>query len=82
MDGSPRFSLNLLELRKVGKGLLIALIGAALTYLSAYMSGADFGMYTPLVVAVWSVVTNFVQKFVVDSSQPDVLPDDSGGGSV
>jgi hypothetical protein len=82
MDGSPGFSLNLLELRKVGKGLLIALIGAALTYLSEYMSGADFGMYTPVIVAVWSVVTNFVQKFIVDNSQPDVLPDDGVGGAV
>ena len=79
MDGSQRFSLNLVELRKVGKGLLIALIVASLTYLSEYMSGADFGVYTPVIVAVWSVVTNFVQKFIADNSKPDVLPDDGGG---
>ena len=48
-----RFSLNTADWLKVGKGALIASVGAGLTYLSANVMGADFGMYTPVVVGGW-----------------------------
>ena len=50
------------------KGLGIALAGAALTYLTSYISGANFGAYTPVVVALWSVVVNFARKYVPDTT--------------
>lgn len=49
---------------KIAKGAGIAAIGAVLTYLTAWISGADFGSYTPMVVAAWSIVANLVRKFI------------------
>jgi hypothetical protein len=46
----------------LGKGLAITLIGSALTYLTEYISGTNFGAYTPVIVAVWSVIVNIVRK--------------------
>ncbi len=60
---STSFSLSKTELISVLKGLGIAVGGAALTYLSSYVSGTNFGVYTPVVVALWSVVVNFCRKF-------------------
>jgi hypothetical protein len=65
---SKAFSISSPELISVLKGLGIALGGAALTYLSAYVGHTDFGVYTPIVVAVWSVVVNFARKFIPDTS--------------
>lgn len=47
---------------KVGKGLLIAMTGAGLTYLGEFVSGTDFGDLTPLIVAGFSVLVNYVRK--------------------
>ena len=47
---------------KVGKGALIAAVGAALTYISEAASGLSFGEFTPVVVVGWSVFANFVRK--------------------
>lgn len=52
------------DLVAVGKGLVIALVGAALTYLTAWISGHDFGTYTPMVVALWGVIVNIVRKWI------------------
>jgi len=46
------------------KGLIIALLGAALTYLTTWISGYNWGVYTPVVVALWSVVVNLVRKAI------------------
>lgn len=68
--GSPSFSVNGEDLKKLGKGLLIACAGAALTYGSEWVSGTDFGVWTPIVAAGWAVAANFVRKFVVDNQTP------------
>ena len=65
--GSPAFSISKAELVTVFKGLGIALAGAALTYFSQFISHTDFGMYTPLIVAGWSFVTNFCIKFGINT---------------
>jgi hypothetical protein len=64
-----RFSLNTADWLKVGKGALIASVGAGLTYLSANVMGADFGMYTPVVVAGWSIFVNLAKKFLEESAK-------------
>ncbi|GIW81515.1 MAG: hypothetical protein KatS3mg105_3322 [Gemmatales bacterium] len=51
---------------KIGKGALIAGAGAALTYLSQAVSGADFGVWTPVVVALLSVAVNAVRKLSLE----------------
>jgi len=52
------------DLISVGKGLVVALISAALTYLTTWITGHDFGAYTPVIVAVWGIVVNMVRKAV------------------
>lgn len=53
--------LKQIDWKKVGKGLAIALIGALLTYLAQFLSGTDFGEWTPLAVAVASALTNLAK---------------------
>lgn len=74
---SSAFSLSLVDLKKLGVGMLIAVSGAVLTYGSEWVSGTSFGLWTPLIVAGWSVVANLLRKFVVDTTTPDtpVTPD-------
>lgn len=57
------------ELKKVGKGALIAMAGALLTYLAQWASSTNFGEYTPIVVAVVSVLVNFGRKLLIIESK-------------
>ena len=66
-EGSNALSINKEDLTKLGKGLLIAVLGAALTYGGEWMAGADFGSWTPVVVAGWSVAVNFLRKFIASN---------------
>ena len=59
--GSPAGSINREEMKKVGKGALIAFAGAALTVLVDVIPGVDFGKYTVVVMAVNSVVVNLLR---------------------
>ncbi len=68
MENSEKFSLNSKDLKKLLTGLLIALVGAGLTYLTEMIPSVDFGSYTPIVVAGWSVVANAVRKFLVSKT--------------
>jgi hypothetical protein len=61
---SKKFALNREDISSIGKGLLVACGGAAITYLSEVILKMDFGSYTPLVVALWSVVVNIVRKYL------------------
>ena len=61
-------SLNSVDWKKIGKGAIIAVIGALLTYLTPIITGLDLGVYTPIVVAFWSVVTNAVKKWLSDEN--------------
>ena len=54
--------LRNMDWSKVVKGALIASAGCALTYLSQWASGSDFGALAPIVTAVLAVVVNFVRK--------------------
>lgn len=68
MDNT-RFKLTKTDLTKVGKGVLIAIVGAALTYLTEWASDADFGVYTPAIVAGLSILTNIVRKWSAPSAE-------------
>ena len=61
---SKQFSLNKEDLLKIGKGALIALSGALLTYLLQVLPNVDFGVYTPMVVSVASILINAGLKFI------------------
>lgn len=49
---------------KVARGAGIAAAGAALTYLAEAIPGLDFGQYTPIIVAAFSVFVNLVRKYL------------------
>ena len=63
---SKRFQLNKQDLSKIGKGLLIAAVGAILTYVTDMIPNVDFGEWTPVVVAAWSVIANTVRKLLAN----------------
>lgn len=61
---SQKFQLNKQDMLKVGKGAVIAVSGAFLTYFLQVLPNIDFGSLTPLVVAGLSILVNFGLKFV------------------
>lgn len=61
---SKKYKLNKQDLLKIGKGAVIALIGALLTYVASIAGNIDFGAYTPIVVAVLAIVVNAGRKFI------------------
>jgi hypothetical protein len=61
---SKKFSLNSQDLEKILKGACIALGGALLTYSASVIGEVDFGPYTPVIVAVGSILINAGLKFL------------------
>lgn len=53
---------------KIGKWALVAVVWALLTYLTQLIPNIDFGSYTPIVVATFSVVANIVRKRIEKES--------------
>jgi len=51
------------KLIKVGKGALIALSGALAVYLGEVAGTFDFGTWTPMAVAVASILANALRLF-------------------
>lgn len=61
---SKKLKISKTDLVKVGKGALIAGAGAVLTYLTSAITTLDFGEYTPLVVAGFGILVNFLRKLI------------------
>ena len=57
-------TLNKTDWKKIGKGLLIALGGTALTYITDLVSWIEWGEWKPLVVAASSIFINFGWKWL------------------
>lgn len=51
------------EVKSILKGAAIAAAGAVLAYATQYVSGADFGVYQPIAVAVLSIAANALRKY-------------------
>jgi hypothetical protein len=51
--------------RGLGMSLLVASLTALTDYMTVYITGHNFGVYTPLVIAGWGIIANFVRKFVL-----------------
>jgi hypothetical protein len=64
MEPSQKNSLNELDYQKILLGLGIAMAGAALTYIQDVLPGIDFGVWTPVVVALNSAVVNAARRFL------------------
>ena len=61
---SKKFSLNKEDFKKILVGALVAVAGALLTYLSEVVTQVDFGGYSPMVVAILSILINAGRKFI------------------
>lgn len=61
---SKRFTFNKVEIHKILIGAGIATGGALLTYLTELLPTVDFGEFTPVAVAVFSVLINAFKKFL------------------
>jgi hypothetical protein len=57
------------------KGAGIASGGALLTYALAQLPNENFGMYTPIVTALLSILINTGLKFLESKKTPDVTID-------
>lgn len=64
---SKRFSLNKEDGKKILVGALMAILGALLTYITETIGQVDFQDYTPIVVAVWSIIANIARKYLLES---------------
>lgn len=65
---SKRFSLNKADMQKVATGALVAIGGALLTYLTQTVANIDFGDFTPVAVALSSILVNVARKYIADYS--------------
>jgi len=64
METSWKYSLNSIDWKKIGKWALIALGWALFTYIQSVIVTIDFGSYTPIIMAVNSIIINIVTKFL------------------
>jgi len=65
MDGSSRrFKLDMKDLSKIGMGACMAMAGALLTYGTSVIGDIDFGQWTPIAVAVFSILANAGRRFI------------------
>jgi hypothetical protein len=63
-EQSKRFQLNKTDIKKIVTGMSIAVGGALLTYCAELLPNVDFGQYTAIAVAVFSVLINTARKFI------------------
>lgn len=66
-NGSKNMGLSKEELKKIGKGFLIACAGAFITIASEQISQVDFGVWTPAVMAFWSAAVNAARMYFPDT---------------
>lgn len=63
------YSFDLTTLKKIGKGALIAVGGAAMVALLQYISGLDFGNNSAIVGAVCAILINVVREYIKGNEQ-------------
>lgn len=64
---SQRFTLNSQDLKKISTGAIVAIVGALLVYATDLVPQIDWGVYTPLVTAVFAVLANVVRKWLAEN---------------
>jgi len=64
---SPKYKLTKDDLRSIGIGLVVALAGAFVTYITEIIAHIDFGEWTPVVVTLNSVLANAIRKFISEN---------------
>jgi translation initiation factor 2B subunit (eIF-2B alpha/beta/delta family) len=66
---SPKFKINKADLISLGKGFLITLAGAAITFIAEYLTKVNFGQYTVVAVPLFALLVNTARKWLVDNSK-------------
>jgi len=66
--GAARWSISGFDWKRILVGAGVALAGVLLTYGTEWISGTDFGSWTPVVVGMWSVIANIIRKWITDNS--------------
>lgn len=61
---SKKYKLNKEDGIKIAKGASIAIAGALVVYFAEILPQVDFGTYTPIVVAIASVLVNSARKWL------------------
>lgn len=61
---SPKYSLNTLDWKKIGKGAIFASVGALGTYALGVGADIDWGTWAPVATALLSVFANLLNKFL------------------
>ena len=61
---STKYSLNAVDWKKILIGAGVAVAGALLTYGTDIVTKLEPGVWTPVIVAVWSIVANVVRKWI------------------
>jgi len=59
---SKKGELNKEDLMKIGKGAVIAGVGAALVFIAEALPSVNFGEYQPVAIVVSSVLVNVARK--------------------
>jgi len=58
----PGMGMSKIDWLSVGKGLVIAMVGAGLVYLANWVKITDFGVYTPVITGLAAVLFNLAWK--------------------
>lgn len=66
---SKKYTVSKEDLKKVGTGLVIALLGSLATYMEQTCSQIDFGSWTVFAVAVNSTLVNLIRKWIADETK-------------
>jgi len=64
MENSKKFTLNSIDWKKIGRWAIVAVLGAVATYLMDTIPNLDFGQFTPVIVALNSILVNSIRKFI------------------
>lgn len=63
-DKSEKYQLNKEDMSKIGKGAVIAIGGALLTYATEILPQIEWGEYSVLIMGASSVLINFAWKLL------------------
>ena len=64
-----KYSFDIETLKKIGKGVLIALGGVTGAYIIESVTQVDFGKWTPMIVAGCSILINVCREYVKGDSK-------------
>jgi len=56
--------LGKIDIKKILTGAGIAMAGALLTYLTQIITNINLGEWTPIIVAIWSIIVNTLRKIL------------------